>query len=114
MNADWIVPAFAVFLIFGGGGMVKSVVANMNKTRIALAKIKAQQNNGVSAPEIAALRQEVTALRQEIHALRDTSTQYDMSFDTALQRVEQRISRVEQKQVEQISLEAPQQQKVGY
>jgi len=54
------------------------------------------------------LRASVEALREEVRALRDTTTQYDLSFDTALQRVEQRISRVEQKPSE------PQQQKVGY
>ena len=107
MNTDWIVPGLAVFMVFGGGGYLKSILDSMNKTRVELAQLKAQQQvGGNAAPEVAALRQEVSALRQELHSLRDTSTQYDMSFDTALQRVEQRIGRIEQNQ--------PQQQKVGY
>lgn len=108
MNPEWIVPALAIFMVFGGGGYLKSILDSMNKTRVELAQLKAQQNSVHAAPEVAALRQELAALREEVSALRDTSTQYDLSFDTALQRVEQRISRVEQKPSE------PQQQKVGY
>ena len=40
-------------------------------------------------------RAEMDALRQEMRMLRDTSTQYDLSFDTALQRMEQRVAGVE-------------------
>jgi hypothetical protein len=43
------------------------------------------------------LRAEVEALRQEVRSLRDTSTQYDLSFDTALQRLEKRIEGVERR-----------------
>ncbi|MCC6728055.1 MAG: hypothetical protein IT208_01825 [Chthonomonadales bacterium] len=42
-----------------------------------------------------ALRQQVNALQQQVAALRDTTTSYDLSFDTALQRVERRLSAVE-------------------
>ena len=41
------------------------------------------------------VRAELDALRQEMRMLRDTSTQYDLSFDTALQRMEQRVVGVE-------------------
>ena len=34
-------------------------------------------------------------LQQEIAALRDTTTQFDMSFDAALDRLERRLDRVE-------------------
>ena len=108
MNTGWIVPGLAVFLIFGGGGYLKNILDSMNKTRIELAQLKAQQSSVQATPEVAALRQEVAALREEMRSLRDTTTQYDISFDTALQRVEQRIGRVEQSQIE------PRQQKVGY
>jgi len=40
-------------------------------------------------------RTEIEALRQEIRSLRDTTTQYDISFDTALQRMESRMEGVE-------------------
>ena len=52
-------------------------------------RLQLQQGNGSSHTEI-------EALRQEIQALRETSMQYDLSFDAALQRVEQRVARVEQ------------------
>ena len=38
MNADWMVPMFAIFMIFGGGGYLKSILEERNKTRIELAK----------------------------------------------------------------------------
>ncbi len=38
---------------------------------------------------------ELEALRQEVRSLRDTSMQYDLSFDAALQRMEQRVERME-------------------
>jgi hypothetical protein len=49
------------------------------------------------------LRQEVMALREELRALRDTSMQYDLSFDTALQKIDQRMIAVERRvgQIEQ-------------
>jgi hypothetical protein len=51
-------------------------------------KLRGQGDNLDSRPEI-------EALRQELRALRDTTTQYDLSFDTALQRMESRMEGVE-------------------
>ena len=50
-------------------------------------QLRGQGDNG--------LRSELEALRQEVRSLRDTSMQYDLSFDTALQRMEQRVERME-------------------
>ena len=41
------------------------------------------------------LRATVDQLRSEVRSLRDTTTQYDMSFDTALQRIERRVDSLE-------------------
>ena len=41
------------------------------------------------------VKAELEALRQEMRSLRDTTTQYDISFDTALQRMENRVEGVE-------------------
>ncbi len=38
---------------------------------------------------------EFAALREEIKALRDTTMQYDLSFDSALQGMEHRLTRLE-------------------
>jgi hypothetical protein len=40
---------------------------------------------------------EVRELRAQLAELRDTTTRYDLSFDTALQRLEHRMARVEQR-----------------
>jgi hypothetical protein len=37
----------------------------------------------------------IEALRRELHELRDTATRFDMSFDTALQRLEARMAGIE-------------------
>ena len=41
------------------------------------------------------IRTEFATLRSEIRDLRDTTMQYDLSFDTALQRLERRIAHIE-------------------
>lgn len=43
------------------------------------------------------LQATVEALREEVRALRDTTMQYDLSFDTALQRMENRLGALEQR-----------------
>lgn len=40
---------------------------------------------------------EIEALRHEVRGLRETSTQYDLSFDTALQRMEHRVEGIERR-----------------
>ena len=39
---------------------------------------------------------EIKALREELAAFKDTSTQYDMTIEQAFQRIEHRITRLEQ------------------
>ena len=41
------------------------------------------------------IRTEFAAIRAEIRDLRDTSMQYDLSFDTALQQMERRVNKIE-------------------
>jgi hypothetical protein len=41
------------------------------------------------------LRTEFDALRHEVRSMRDTCTQYDLSFDAALQRMERRVEGIE-------------------
>lgn len=56
------------------------------------------------------VRAELDAVRQELRMLRDTSTQYDLSFDAALQRMEQRVAGVE-RSVQ--SIQAQEVQRIG-
>ncbi len=43
------------------------------------------------------VRTDLEAMRHELRSLRDTSTQYDLSFDAALQRMEHRVQQVERR-----------------
>ncbi|MCS6777483.1 MAG: hypothetical protein RMJ43_12840 [Chloroherpetonaceae bacterium] len=43
------------------------------------------------------LRETVEQLRAEVQSLRDTALQYDLSFDTALQRLEARVTQLERR-----------------
>lgn len=52
---------------------------------------RGRMNDGVLA--------EIAVLRQELQSLRDTTTQYDLSFDTALQNLERRMQTLEQRTV---------------
>lgn len=58
-------------------------------------KLTALQNKVNGSP---ALIEELAAMRQELSALRETTTRFDMSFDAALSRVENRLHSVEQNQ----------------
>jgi hypothetical protein len=41
------------------------------------------------------IRTEFASIRAEIRDLRDTSMQYDLSFDTAMQQMERRVNKLE-------------------
>lgn len=69
------------------GSVLKSYLAY----KLKVAEIRQQR---ASAPD-AALRQEMAELKQKMTELRDVTTQYDMSFDSALHRVESRLANVE-------------------
>jgi len=43
------------------------------------------------------IQAEFAAVRKEIQSLRDTTMQYDLSFDTALQRMEARVAGLERR-----------------
>jgi hypothetical protein len=95
-------PAVVVmfFLIFGGGTMVSRMWSDYNKTRLEMARLKFDQKASApvgSSREIEALKAELEATRQELRNLRDTSMQYDISFDTALGRMENRVAHVERR-----------------
>jgi hypothetical protein len=93
-------PVIIIFLIFGGGGMLTRMWSDYNKTRIEMARIKLEQMSASprgSNREVEALRAELESTRQELRDLRNTSMQYDISFDTALGRMENRVAHVERR-----------------
>jgi hypothetical protein len=61
--------------------------------RRKLEEIRAKQKLDIGEETRAAIE----GLRKEVAALRDTSTQYDVSFDTALNRLDSRMSHLEQR-----------------
>ena len=52
-------------------------------------------SRGGNPKELEALRAEVSNLTKQLSSLRDTTTQYDMSFDSALQNFERRVETIE-------------------
>ncbi len=62
-----------------------------HRTNIARLKIESQNksNDGV--------RIAIEEVRAEIRTLRDTTMQYDLSFDAALQRMERRVEGLERR-----------------
>jgi hypothetical protein len=57
--------------------------------RVELSKSEAKKTSDQGA------LMQVEALRKEVAQLRDTATRYDISFDTALQRLEARVGHME-------------------
>src|SRR5256885_13831228 len=77
------------------GGMVLSIplYALWTFHKRKLEEIKARQRSTIDKATMEA----IDGLRKEMASLRDTTTQYDMSFDTALKRMESRMDNVEGK-----------------
>ncbi len=85
MDGVWI-PIIAV-----SGGMVIAAVAIVSEHFQKMAKIQASNSSSVNTNVSNVLEE----IRREMAELRDTTTRYDMSFDSALQRVESRVSHIE-------------------
>ncbi len=71
------------------------IVAIWTGHKRQMVELQMQQGNTLDSN----LRAELDAMRNEIRSLRDTTTQYDISFDTALQRMDQRVGLLEQKSI---------------
>lgn len=84
---DFWVFVLSVVTVATGGGVATELI----KSRTRLAEKRMDAGHGTAA-DTSAIKQ----LREEIKSLRDTTLQYDLSFDTALQRMEQRVERLEQ------------------
>jgi hypothetical protein len=78
---------FGIALIIAGHSGMKAILSH----RIKMAEIKAKsvQSNDVGV-QVA-----IDELRSEVRQLRDTTMRYDMSFDAALTRMEERVDRME-------------------
>jgi hypothetical protein len=78
-------------------GVTIPVVAIWTRHKEKMAEIKARIGSGNAAANTE-LAQAVNDLRQEVASLRETSTRFDMAFDAAITRLEDRMDRVETRQ----------------
>ena len=84
---ETIIALTGTALVFG---IPLSVIWTYHHRKMLELKLKLQGNG-----QDETLRREIAALREEMHSLRDTAMQYDLSFDTALQSMEQRVGGLE-------------------
>ena len=78
----------AIFMVFG---IPLFAMWTHHRRKMMEMQLRIKEPNEVSS------KSEIEALRQEIRMVRDTSTQYDLSFDTALQRMEHRVEGIERR-----------------
>ena len=94
--------AIAVLSMFGG---VSLIIWTSVQAKIARIKAEADAHRTVAAPmptdtvlaELKAMRQQMEQMQSTSHQPPATSHQFDISFDAALSRLEERVSRVETK-----------------
>lgn len=93
---------------FGGIGLIilagnKAKIDKMRAEREIMQQSFAPRGEGASA--------ELQALKQQISQMQNTSHEFDLSFDAALSRLEERVGRVETK-VAAVPTAAPQTEEV--
>ena len=90
MNGGEIIGLVTVICIFGA--TVSGIWASHRRKALELQlRLRGEGSGNVRA--------EMEALQQEMRTLRDTTMQYDLSFDTALQRIEQRVENIERRAI---------------
>jgi hypothetical protein len=72
-------------------GIATGALAVFLSHREKMARIKAQAQMTVGE----GLRAELDEIKRQIATLRDTTTRFDMSFDAAISRLEERMDRVD-------------------
>ena len=80
-------PGIVAMIMVFGVPMVAIITSH--KRKMLEMKLRASNTGDES------LRMAVESLRAEVRSLRDTSTQYDVSFDNAMQRLERRVDSLE-------------------
>ncbi len=105
MNPAVIIPIFGITFTMG-----IPLLAIWTSHQRKLAEIKA---SGVQSNDNS-LRSEVEALRAEVASLRDTTTKFDLSFDSQLTQLETRLERTETNNLKRFQTEeTPQAQTLG-
>jgi hypothetical protein len=91
----FLVPIIAI--VFGVGGETVKQWLRSRERQLELRLQMAQEQNNKAGKADGSVMAEVAALRAELASLRDTSTQYDISIEHTMQRIEQRVGRLETK-----------------
>ena len=79
---------------FGG---ISAVILASSKARIDKMRAERQLWQQPASSSDSVVLAELKAMRQQIEEMQSTSHQFDLSFDAALNRLEERVSRVETK-----------------
>lgn len=77
--------------VLGIFGIPLSAIWGHNRRKMVELKMRMSQGDNAS------VQAAIEALRAEVRTLRDTTMQYDISFDSALQRVESRVDQIERR-----------------
>jgi hypothetical protein len=88
MTGEWV-GAIAIFSIFGWIPL-KVILGHIAK--MAEIKSKSDGDQGATAQQLA-------QMQSELKALRETTTRFDVSFDAALTRLEERIQSAETERI---------------
>jgi len=105
MDFGSLIPlaGISIPLLAIGGGIVQNVLKSQER-RMEM-RLQAQQGKNED------VTRQIDALRAEVAGLRDTSTQFDMSLEHSVERLEERVGRVETK-VAAVPVVAPQSEEV--
>jgi hypothetical protein len=87
-----MIPIFALFI---------PITAIKAKHQERMEEIRSRNSQPQTIVGDEALRAEVQQLKEQVMALRDTTTKFDLSFDSALDTMESRMKRVEERQLSQ-------------
>jgi hypothetical protein len=93
-----VAAVFMLLIVFVG---IISIMGIATWHRQEMEKIKARKGNDGTVQLSDELRAELNALKEQVLALRDTTTKFDLSFDSALDSMEARVKRVEERQLTQ-------------
>jgi hypothetical protein len=93
---DDMTGAVVITAILAGSTLITCIVIIGTRAWQRVVSIQSQAQHGNEHLVI-----EVQGLRKEVAQLRDTTTRYDLAFDTALQRMESRVENLEGKSLAQ-------------
>ncbi len=93
-NSEWCGMIFGVSIL-GWGWLSLGAAAQSALARLTSLVTGSQVTPPRTTPQ--ALAAEMAALNAQISQLRDTATSFDVSFDQTLQRLDERLRRIEQR-----------------